>query len=79
MIVIRDKKNRDKFLVRWKKFGEEYWSGKRKPGKHLVAFFADKVPKDRRSQFLANLLIIEVEHFQKPFWRFLPTFKKQLF
>ena len=36
IIIIRDKKNRDKFFVRWKKIGEKYWSGKRKSGKNLV-------------------------------------------
>ena len=39
--------------------------------------FIGKVPKDGRSQFLANLLITEL--FQKRFWSFLPTFKKHLF
>ena len=33
IIIIRDKKNRDKFFVRWKKIGEKYWSGKRKSEK----------------------------------------------
>ena len=36
IIIIRDKKNRDKFFVRWKKIGEKYWSGKRKSGKNFV-------------------------------------------
>ena len=37
IIIIQDKKNRDKFFARWKKIGEKNWSGKRKSGKHLVA------------------------------------------
>ena len=36
IIIIRDKKNRDKFFVRWKKIGEKYWSGKISSGKNLV-------------------------------------------
>ena len=53
IIIIRDKKNRDKFFVRQKKIGKKYWSGKRKSGKNLVTckkfshfsrlFFPDKV------------------------------------
>ena len=36
IIIIQDKKNRDKFFVRWKNLGEKYWSGKRKSGKNFV-------------------------------------------
>ena len=54
IIIIRDKKNRDKFFVRWKKIGERYWSGKISSGKNLITckkfshfspdfFFPDKV------------------------------------
>ena len=65
IIIIRDKKNRDKFFVRWKKIGEKYWSGKRKLGKSFVgekfthlqkieSFFPDSFFPDK----------VEIRHFR---------------
>ena len=38
IIIIIEKKYRDKFFVSWKKIKEKYWWGKRKSGKNLVTY-----------------------------------------